>query len=437
VSEQPGGEAVRWLYGREGMPPSPGIQWVEAPPPRPPLTREQEWFKDLKFGMFIHWGLEALVNAHPELGERPSGDPAWQAGCLGRELEELGSAFDAGAWVELAVRAGQRYLCFTAKHHLGFANFASRQSRYTSAAMGPRRDFVRLVAQECRRRGMPFVAYLSLSDMQHPDFRPLEAAAWGRYLDFLLAQMEELGSEYGPLAAFWLDCGPWNGPCYRYPNARLRSWVRARFPGTLLMGHDWDEAEQGFESRSFGSDEGLVMGCPLFLRGGGPQPDDWPLECCDTLNRSWFHQPADRDYKDVPTLIQRLVEVVGRGGNYLLNHGPLPSGEIYEEDRRRLEAIGQWLGGAGEAIYGTRPLGTPAAPWGWPVTRGGSVYLHILRWPGERLVLPRALPVGKAHWLGGRALAVEVGPDSTTLHLPAQPVDEVDAIAVLHLEQAR
>jgi alpha-L-fucosidase len=432
-SERPK-DTPQWVYGREGMPPSPGLTFG-PPPAHPPLTARQQWFKNLKFGMFIHWGLDSVLANHPGLAAEANRDINWDASSLGPELAKMGEAFDPKAWVDLAQRSGQRYLAFTTKHHIGFANFASRHSDYNSAVMGPKRDFVRLVADECHRRGMPFVAYLSLPDMKHPDCRPLDQPAWERYLKFLMGQIEELATNYGPIAAFWLDPGPWNGPSYHYPVAEIQQEVHRRWPDTLCF--DWDESEQSYATRAYLSPEGMVMAYEIYPQGSGPQPDAWPFEVCDTLNNTWFYNPDDHNYKDVSTLIRRLVEVVGRGGNYLLNMGPLPSGAINPEDGKRLEAMGEWLRRNGEAIYDTRPLGIPAQPWGWPVVKGDQVYLHILNWPGERLTLPALRrPVISAQWLNGAPLESEAGADGITLHLPAAAPAATDSIAVLRLAAA-
>jgi len=447
-SEKPK-ETPQGVSGREGMPPSPGITFG-PPPAHPPLTARQEWFKNLKFGMFIHWGLDSVLANHPGATAEAYRDINWDASRLGPELAKMGESFDAKAWVDLAERSGQRYLAFTTKHHIGFANFASRHSDYNSAVTSPRRDFVRLVADECHRRGMPFVAYLSLPDMKHPDCRPLDKPAWDRYLKFLMGQIEELATNYGPIAAFWLDPGPWNGPSYHYPVAEIQQEVRRRWPDTLCF--DWDESEQSYASRAYLSPEGMVMAYEIYPQVSGPQPDAWPFEVCDTLNNTWFYNPDDRNYKDAPTLIRRLVEIVGRGGNYLLNMGPLPSGAINLDDARRLEAMGEWLRRNGEAIYDTRPLGISAQPWGWPLIKRDRIYLHILNWPGERLTLPGVKrPVTSARWLNGEPLRFEAGPDASvrrsgttspakaddiTLHLPAAAPDAVDSIAVLGLGAA-
>ena len=419
------------------MPVSPGVQRAE-PRLRESLSTRQEWFKDLKFGMFIHWGVESLVATHAELASShaPWSSLEFDARSLGAELKQLGEHFDPAAWVSLAERAGQRYICFTTKHHLGFANYASRHSDYTAAAMGPHRDFLRPLADECHRRNMPLFAYLSLSDMHHPDFRPLDAAAWQRYEAYLFAQLEELATGYGPLAGFWLDPGPWNGPSYRYPMARIEEMVHSRFPRMLVGGRDWDGAEKTYDSRVFLGDTGLVLSYDLFPQGKGPQPDAWPFEVCDTMNDSWFYSPVEQNHKDVPTLIRRLVEVAGRGGNYLLNQSPLPSGALNPEDARRLDAVGEWLRRNGEALYGTRPLGTPSEPWGWPLAKRDAVYLHILRWPGKRLTIPWAgMQVTAARWLDGEPLRFEASPEGIALHLSAAPHDEVDSIAVLSLNE--
>ncbi|HUT73724.1 MAG TPA: alpha-L-fucosidase [Armatimonadota bacterium] len=422
-----------WVYGREGMPVSPGIRRVAAPK-RPPLSARQEWFKDRKFGMFIHWGVESIITHRPELAPPalPWSAADFDARSLGTELDRLGRSFAPAAWVDLAERAGQRYICFTTKHHLGFANYASRHSDYNTAMLGPRRDFLRSLANECHRRDMPLFAYLSLPDLHHPDCRPLDAAAWQRFMQHLLSQLEQLATDYGPLAGFWLDPGPWNGASYRYPMAEVEAFVRARWPETLVSSRDWDGAEQTFDRRVFLDDEGQVLDYELFPEGGGPQPEAWPFEVCDTIGGSWFHNPTDANRKDALTLIRRLVEVVGRGGNYLLNQGPLASGAVNPEDARPLEVVGAWLRKHGEAVYDTRPLGTPAQAWGWPVVRGETIYLHVLEWPGERLWLPGIeQPVSAARWLGGKPLRCDAAPEGITIHLPCAPPDEVDSIIVL------
>jgi alpha-L-fucosidase len=433
-SEKPQ-ETPQWVYGREGMPPSPGITFG-PPPAHPPLTERQEWFKNLKFGMFIHWGLDSVLASHPGVPAEAARDINWDASSLGPELAKLGESFDAKAWVDLAERSGQRYIAFTTKHHIGFANFASKYSDYTSAAMGPKRDFVRALADECHRRGMPFIAYLSLPDLKHPDCRPLDKAAWDRYTKFLMGQIEELATNYGPIMAFWLDPGPWNGPSYHYPVAEIQEIVHRRWPGTLCF--DWDESEQSYASRAYLSPEGMVMAYEIYPPAKGPQPDAWPFEVCDTLNNTWFYNPGDAGYKDVPTLIRRLVEIVGRGGNYLLNMGPPPSGAINPEDAQRFEAMGEWLRRNGEAVYDTRPLGIPAQPWGWPAVNGDRVYLHILNWPGGKLTLPGIKQqVVSARWLNGGALEFETSSDSVTLYLPDAAPDAVDSIAVLEMGAGR
>jgi len=422
--------APEWAFGREGHPVSPGLQPGE-PPPRGALSGSQEWFKDMKFGMFVHWGLESLQVGRTDWPSFAYRDPNWDA----RSLDlRFGERFDPAAWVDLAQRAGQRYLCFVTKHHLGFANYASRANPYNSAALGPHRDFLRPLADECHRRHMPLFTYLSLPDMHHSDFRPLDSAAWERYRQFVLAQLEELATDYGPLAGFWLDPGPWNGPDYRYPLGAVKEMTRERFPAMLVGGRDWDGAEQNYDRRVFLDESARVLSYEVFQPGGGPQPDAWPFEVCDTLNRSWFHNPADRDRKDVPTLIRRLVEVAGRGGNYLLNHGPLASGEVNPEDALSLEAVGQWLHHNAEAVYCTRPLGTPAQPWGWPLVFGDKAYLHILNWPGSRLRLPGlSRRVAGAGWLHGGPLRFEQKGEEVTLLLPDEAPDALDSIAVLEL----
>jgi len=157
-----------------------------------------------------------------------------------------------------------------------------------------------------------------------------------------------------------------------------------------------------------------------------------PLETCETINGAWGYNKNDKNFKSVPNLVHYLVRAAGANANFLLNIGPMPTGEVQPEFVERLHAIGEWTAKNGDTIYGTR--GGPIAPrsWGVSTQKGNTIYVHVLDWKDDYLALPEVPGVTGAHrFSGGAKLDLQKLKGGMLLHLPAQVHDPVDTIVVL------
>ena len=401
----------------------------------------REWFQDAKFGMFIHWGVYSLLQ-----------DDAWVMNTRRLHLPEYETLaaqfnptrFDPAAWVDLAKAAGARYITVTTKHHDGFAMFDTQASDWDIMDRTPyRRDVIRALADECRRQDIKLFVYYSQIDWHHPDFFPRggtgrhfgrpDSGDFTRYLDFLDAQVRELLTSYGPLAGVWFD-GQWDkggewrlGQTYRMiHDLQPEALIGSNHNGRFNAGEDlalFERMLPGTQSARLDSARALAL----------------PMEMSETINGSWGFRLWDRDYKSTGQLIRELIEAAGQDANFLLNVGPMPTGEIQPEFVERMRGIGAWLQTHGESIYGTR--GGPIAPRPWGVTtqRGDRVFVHVLSWQDAELALP-ALPrrVRAASLLAsGARVPFRQTPRGVALTLPPRAMGEVDQVVVLALESAR
>jgi len=376
-----------------------------APDKSAKLTAQQERFKDHKLGMFIHFGFYS------------PGSPKHDSG------EFNPTEFDARDWVATAKSAGARPITFTSKHHEGFCLFDSKLTDYTSMHSPAKKDLVAALAAECRRQEMPLFIYYSPLDWHHPDF----SSNWPKYLEYWHGQLRELATNYGEVAGFWLDVGPSERPL-KYQMCEAAQLLHNLQPKCLVMGFDFYETEQRLSGVGGFNQQGQDQSLPM----PPPAPDAYPWEICNTINKSWFYSPQDTNHKSSRDLIRHLVEVVGRGGNLVLNSGPMPSGRFQPEHVERLRAIGDWLQENGESIYETRPLGAKVPDWGFVVSHGNRIYLHVLNWPGRTLTLEGLKrKVLSASLFQGAKLEFEQEDESAEFQLPDCARDPVDTIVVL------
>ncbi len=407
--------------------------------PAPENLAAREWFRDAKFGLFVHWGIYSIPGAGEWVME-VRGIPA-------ADYEKLADffdpeAFDAAEWVALAKAAGMRYVTVTAKHHDGFAMFDSEVSDWDivdRTRYG--RDVIGALAEECRRQGLRLFVYYSQLDWHHPDYFPRGQTGhasgrpgdgnWDRYLDFMDAQLRELFTNYGDLGGVWFD-GMWDRPdadwrldtTYRLihelqPQALIGSnHHRAPFPG-----EDFQMFEKDLPGANTAGFNTTVVSA-------------LPLETAETINRSWGFNLTDRSYKSVAELVRYLVRAAGADANFLLNVGPMPDGRIQPEHAERLREVGAWLETFGESIYGTRGGPLPPAPWGVTTRRGDTVYLHVLDWDAPLLALPELpAPVRSARLLRtGAPVAFDSVEGGLVLRLPGRPAGTIDEVLVLTLE---
>ncbi|SRR5579871_2554761 len=405
----------------------------EAVPPERLAARE--WFRDAKFGMFIHWGVYSQLGQGEWVMENrsiPVDTYEWLASAFNPVK------FDARAWVATAKAAGVRYITITSRHHDGFSMFASKATRYNIVDWTPfARDPLKELADECRRNDIKLFFYYSQLDWHHLDYWPRgrtghatsrpESGDWNRYLDFLDAQLTELLTNYGPIGGIWFD-GMWDKPDADWRLAKTYALIHRLQPAALIVPNHHEAPKPGEDVQTFEQDLPGANTAGFNTREIG----SLPLETSLTMNQSWGFNITDKKFKSVKELIGYLVRAAGNDGNLLLNIGPRPDGTIQPEAIQRLRTIGDWLRVYGRTIYGTR--GGPVSPrsWGATTRRGDTVFVHVLDWPDRTLSLPPlGARVSRASSLpGGAAVAFAESRDGLTLTLPP-PTDEPDRVIVL------
>jgi alpha-L-fucosidase len=336
-------------------------------------ANRMNWFREAKFGMFIHWGpysVAGIEASWPIL--EPNGEIT-EAEYRALPARFNPTRYDPHTWVALARSAGQRYMVFTTKHHDGFCMFDSEYTSYKITRTPYGKDIVRQLADACHADGMPLGFYYSAPDMNHPGFRDTsklsatnyrgepERPEWPLYLEYMGLQLDELLTRYGPVAELWFDAADSHAQ-QRYDGQRFIDEVHHLQPATLVNNRlgvpgDFVTPEQ-FIPKAIPV-KGVRLDSPDHSAADQmaitvPRPEDFqPWESCMTINGTWAYRPQDRDFKSSDALIRALIEIISRGGNLLLDVGPQPDGQIQPEFVERLEAVGQWTRRNAAAIYGS------------------------------------------------------------------------------------
>jgi alpha-L-fucosidase len=436
--------------------PVPAVQDTE--------TREQRdvrmaWWREARFGMFIHWGLYAV----------PAG--TWQGkqvGGLGEWIMNNGKIpvtdykafaekfdpvkFDADAWVALAKAAGMKYIVITAKHHDGFAMFKSEANSFNIVDATPfKRDPLKELAAACQKQGIKLGFYYS----QDQDWTAPGAAAcngrWdkaqeGDFAGYLktkaIPQIKELLDNYGPFpAVLWFDT----------PTSDMTPDLAAQIVEVLNQ-----HPNLIWNNRLGGGYQGDTETPEQQIPPQGYPGKDW--ETCMTINDTWGYKSDDTNFKPTGMLLRNLIDIASKGGNYLLNVGPDATGVIPQPEADRLREIGHWLDVNGEAIYGCGPTpfgpecggfsptqkdakGNPAfvEAWDWRcTTKPGKIFIHLLKWPGATFSLSNVKEnITKAYMLADPAktpLVVTQNGLDVTVSLPASTPDPIASVLVLKTE---
>jgi alpha-L-fucosidase len=410
------------------------------------------WWRDARFGMFIHWGLYA-VPAGVWKGERVEGLGEWimaRARIPGAEYAQLArqfnpTGFDADAWVRTAKDAGMKYIIITSKHHDGFALFDSKVSDYDIVNATPyQKDAIRALSSAAHRAGLKFGVYYSIMDWHHPDAqapafpdynsRTAKNPNVDRYVEtYMKPQLRELVTQYPEIDVLWFD-GEWIADWSDERGKALYAWLREMRPG-LIINNRVGHSRQGMAGMSANSDAPGDFGTPeQRVPPEGLPGVDW--ETCMTLNDTWGFQSFDDGWKDTRTLVRTLVDVASKGGNFLLNVGPTAQGIIPPQSVSRLREMGDWLRSNGESVYGTTasPYGLPA--WGRYTAKAstGRVYAHVFDWPKDRrLVLTGVKERPAAVYLlaDKTPLTVEQRADGWAVQLPAVRPSAISSVLVL------
>ena len=349
-----------------------------------------KWWREARFGMFIHWGLYAQA-AGEWNGERIPWIGEWimaRAQIPVEEYEKLAgdfnpAKFNAEEWVRLVKQAGMKYIIITAKHHDGFAMFHSSASKYNIVDATPfSRDPLKELADACKRNGIHLGFYYSQAQDWHEPggtYRngthwdpEMETAAFENYVKGkAIPQLKEILENYGDLDILW-----WDTP-YGMTEEIAKEFkdLTDHYP-RMLTNNRLYEPWPG----DFSTPEGHVP----------PTGLDYDWEVCMPMNNTWGYKHYDNHWKTPRILIRMLVDIASKGGNLLLNVGPTEEGLIPEPSADRLKAIGKWLDKYGESIYGTIASPFHRLPWGRCTRRitknGTTFYLHIFNWPENRVL---------------------------------------------------
>ncbi len=416
-----------------------GIAAASEPPVESAEQRDARmaWWRDARFGMFIHWGLYAIpagvwdgkeVGGIGEWIMHEAHIPVAAYAAYAARFDPV--RFDADQWVLMAKKAGMRYIVITAKHHDGFAMYATKASPFNIVDATPfKRDPLRELADACRAHGMPLGFYYSQSqDWHHPGgaaarghWDPAQDGDYDAYLRTIAEpQVQELLTNYGPgiPAVLWYDT-PMD-----MDRARAERFLPLMAPRPDLI---WNNRLGTFAGDTETPEQVIP---PTGFAGR-----DW--ETCMTINDTWGFKSTDHAWKSTRDLLRNLVDIASKGGNYLLNVGPTAEGVIPAPSIERLAEIGAWMAVNGDAIYGTSASPFARLRWGRATRKPGFLYLHVFDWPADgKLHVPCANVIRSARLLAAPdvPLAVTSGAGGAVVTVGPTAIDPIDTVVELRFD---
>ena len=367
-------------------------------------TKEQrdarmQWFRDGKFGMFIHWGPCSV--GQREIGWGRKANRPWDINGVqtprtedpvyDNYYKEFNPVkYDPDAWAKFAKESGMTYMVLIAKHHDGFSMYDSKLTEYDIMASPYGKDIVKPFVEACHKHGLKAGLYYSTRDWYHPDYLVGDNA---KYDKWYRGQIEELLSNYGKIDMMWFDhvggrdWGKWRfdelfSMMYRMQPQMLVNDRAAKFCGPETP-EDRRPATPDIKKMTDGdfyTPEGVIGTMDIAC--------DW--ESCIHVGKGWSYHGED-GFKGPEDCIKMLVSCTTGGGNLLLNFGPRPDGTLADGEAAVARAMGEWLEKYGEAIYGTRGGPYKNASWGGSCHKGNKLFLHIYKWP-EALLAFDPLP---------------------------------------------
>ena len=340
------------------------------------------WWRDARFGMFIHWGVYAV----PGRGEWVYYQEHWGQKEYARLADRFNpQRYNPREWVRMAQDAGVRYMVITTRHHDGFCLYDSKVSEFTAPKTAAGRDLIAEFADACHDMGMRMGFYYSLEDWRFPEQLPHlpireDKTVYEPMVEQAHAQVRELMTNYGQVDILWYDGG---FPPGVWRAEELNAMVRQLQPGIIINNRSGPDEDYGTPENNI-------------------RPMERPWEACYTMNDSWGYAKWDRNYKSTTQILHLLSTCVANNGNLLMNVGPCPDGEFPAEAAQRFTEVGEWMRRHGAAIYGAGRSAFCARALGHAVDAGNRTYIHVWRWPGE------TAPFG---WIGSKILRARVHPD--------------------------
>jgi alpha-L-fucosidase len=374
----------------------------------------RDWFFDNRFGLFIHWGIYSLNGWHEQTQWRQR-IPRTE---YGKRIDDFNpTAFEPNRWLDIAEQTGMRYLCFTTKHHDGFCLWNTAHTDFNVMRSPYGQDVLQKLADACHQRNFPLCLYYSVADWHHPNYpnqnrshelsgpQPGDQPDVQRYMEFLKKQVHELCTQYGELHGFFWDINR-----LELDDPSLNAMIRELQPAAIINSRGFDPGDITTVEREFDDFVGKVLAF------------DEPTEMsCSIGEQSWGYR-AEEDYHTLGYLIRDIDCILAKGGNYVLNVGPLASGAFPPEAEQILEAIGKWYHAVQESFDGAACASHLSDNRDILLTRkANTLYVHLCKPPKSTGVLLKPL-----------ALL----PKKATLLNTGEPVEtRVDMLPLWHLQQ--
>ncbi|HET9571678.1 MAG TPA: alpha-L-fucosidase [Bacteroidales bacterium] len=425
------------------------------------------WWREAKFGMFIHWGVYAQMAGVYRGFEQQRGGAEWIMNRMKVPVADYRKMakdfnpvnYNPDEWVRMAKDAGMKYIVITAKHHDGFALFDSKVSTWDIVDATPYgKDLLKPLAEACRKYGVKLGFYYSQAqDWNNPGgsaARKLMKEGWPnpdsalidaytnehkghwdpyqttktfeQYIDEVaVPQVKEILSNYGDISVLW-----WDTPTDMTDEAALKLQEVLKLQPKIIT-------NDRLKRPNFKGDTKT----PEQKIPSQEELDGMEWETCMTMNGTWGFRTSDHNWKSTETLIRNLCDIASKGGNYLLNIGPKPDGTFPQESIDRLKAIGEWMTVNGEAIYSTKR--SPLAPMAWgrctqKVVKGKTIlYLSVFEWPKDgKLVIPGLSnkAISAKLLANGKKLKTSSTPGGLAISLPAQAPDAIASVIKLELK---
>ena len=403
-----------------------------------PKPDKMDWWKEAKFGLFIHWGVYS-VPAGVYDGKNVEGIGEWimnrgkiptaRYQAYAKEFNPV--KYNPEAWVKMAKDAGMKYLVITSKHHDGFTLFETKASKWNIVDATPYgKDLLKPLADACHKQGIRLGFYYSQAqDWNNPGgaasgghWDKAQDGSMDEYLDKVaVPQVKEILSNYGQVDIIW-----WDTPTdMTKERAEKFQPILDKYPNLIT------------NNRLGGGFNGDTETPEQFVPATGFPGRNW--ETCMTMNDTWGYKSKDNNWKPTTEILRTLIDIVSKGGNYLLNVGPTSEGLVPQPSIDRLAEVGKWMKTNGEAIYGTTASPFSYLPWGRCTQKGNKLYLHVFEWPKDgKISLPLLTTISKAYLLSDpkKSIPVKKSKTQNSITLTGNAPDKIASVVVIELNSA-